>query len=61
MKCSYCSGEGTVFIVDRWAQGQSYGPEAEGHREMCPRCGGTGEIPGPLTTAAKPKLETQTE
>ena len=43
--CSACDGKGERFIVDRCVQGQDYGPETEGHIEICSQCKGKGRVP----------------
>lgn len=49
--CGECEGTGKSFVVDRVVQGQSYGPEPEGHYEKCSECGGTGKRTLPTTTS----------
>jgi len=52
MKCDKCHGRGEKFVVDRVVQGQDYGPEVEGHDEICLECDGSGQVP-PLQVEEK--------
>lgn len=41
--CQECDGTGNKFVVDRVVQGQNYGPESQGHNELCRDCNGSGK------------------